>query len=165
MSRVIPFPAVASLAHDETVVGPERLSLATVVAASRRRHRKLIVAAGRWALARGVAVAPDHVALWAATVETLGWAGNPGGITGPWRVSAMPGFVSAVRAWCRLNGCRPPAELNQSLWRLYGFLAETGRLDPASDSLAELRAALVVFGDMEQCSPTTVSPFPAPTAA
>ena len=66
MLRVIPFPALAA-APDTCSVLSSPVLLHDAVAASRRRHRRLIVAAGKWALARGVSLPADHVALWAAT--------------------------------------------------------------------------------------------------
>jgi len=162
VSRVIPFPGAVAPITDEGAQAPSpTVPLHTVVAASRRRHRALVAAAGEWALTRGVSLPPDHVALWAVTAELLGWLGEGDGVTGSWRASAIPDFLSALEAWCALNHCAPPPTLTGSLWHLYGFLRDTGRLRPGSDSLTELRAALVVFGDLILFRPDTDSPDPA----
>jgi hypothetical protein len=139
--------------------------LHTVVAAARRRHRALTAAAGEWALARGVLLPPDHVALCAATAEVLGWLVEADGIIVPGRAADVPDFVSAIEAWCALNRCTAPATLTESLWHLYGFMADTGRLDdPACDRLTELRAAVVVFGALTRFPPGC-EPEPGPAAA
>lgn len=94
MPCVIPFPAPAP-APDDVV------ALHDAVAGIRRRHRRLVAAAGRWALARGLSLPADHVALWAAAAE-----------------NAMD-----VGDWCTAARCRPPADLAESWRHLGGFLA------------------------------------------
>ena len=150
-SRVIPFPALA----DSRSVSSLPVSLHEAVASSRRRHRGLIVAAGQWALAHGVSLPADHVALWAAAVDVT---------TGPCRASALPGLLEKIAEWCATAGCSLPADFAGSLWQLYGFLADTGRLHPASDSLIELRASVVVFATIDRFR-AIPSPPPEPTAA
>jgi len=150
-SRVIPFPALA----DSRSVSFLPVSLHEAVASSRRRHRSLIVAAGQWALARGVSLPADHLALWAAAVDIT---------TGPWRASALPHLLEQIAEWCATAGCPLPAGFAGSLWHLLGFLAETGRLHPASDALIELRASAVVFATFDRFR-AIPSPPPEPTAA
>jgi len=150
-SRVIPFPAQAGSCS----VPSRAESLHDAVASSRRRHRSLIVAAGQWALAQGVSLPADHVALWAAA----GYA-----TTGLWRASALPDLIERIAEWCDRAGCSLPANFAESLWHLYGFLTDTGRLHPASDCLTELRASIVVFGALDRFDPVS-SPPPGPTAA
>ncbi|MGH9009708.1 MAG: hypothetical protein ACRDYF_07650 [Acidimicrobiia bacterium] len=159
-SRVIPFPAVAAV-HGKSCVVTFPASLHDAVASSRRQHRSLIAAAGEWALARGLSLPADHVALWAANIDELGYASDVDGMTGPWRASALPDFLANVVDWCVVAGCALPAGFPESLWHLYGFLTNTGRLHPASDSLAELRASIVVFGTFDRFRPVP----PEPTAA
>ena len=163
MSRVIPFPALADVPDERCPVSFPVL-LHEAVASSRRQHRTLIAAAGEWALARGVSLPADHVALWAATVDELSCAGDVNGVSGPWRASALPDFLATVADWCAAAGCSVPINFAESLWHLYGFLANTGRLHPASDSLPELRASLVVFGTFDRLRPVSPPP-PEPTAA
>lgn len=163
MSHLVPLPA-SVLAGDDAFPGWSPVALHDAVSPARRRHRQLIAAAGRWALARGVSLPPDHVALWAATVEELGATVVPGDTTGPWRASHIARLSDAIAAWCSLAGCFPPVDLVQSLWHLYGFLAETGRLHPNSDALDELRAAVVVFAGFTRFGRERLTP-PAPTAA
>lgn len=163
MSHLIALPA-SVLAGDDALPGWSRVPLHDAVSRCRRRHRQLIAAAGRWALARGVSLPPDHVALWAATVEELGGTVTPGGGTGPWRASDIPRLLDTIAAWCRFAGCSPPTDIAESLWHLYGFLATTGRLHPNSDALDELRAAVVVFAGFDRFAREHLTP-PAPTAA
>jgi len=163
VSRVIPFPALATV-HDECRPVSFPVSLHEAVGSSRRQYRSLIAAAGQWALARGVSLPADHVALWAATCDKFGCAGDADGMSGPWRASTLPGFLANIADWCVAAGCPLPANLAASLWHLYGYLASTGRLHPAGDSLAELRASLVVFGTFDRLRPVP-SPPPEPTAA
>ena len=162
-SRVIPFPVLAA-GHDDSSFVSFPVSLHDAVAGSRRQHRSFIVAAGQWALARGLSLPTDHIALWAATCAVLGCGFEADGLTGPWRASALPDFMERMADWCTMAGCSLPATLPESLWHLYGFLAGTGRLDPASDSLAELRASVVVFGTLDRFRPLHPPP-PEPTAA
>ena len=163
MSRVIPFPALAAFDDDwRSVSSP--VPLHEAVASCRGRYRTLIAAAGQWALARGVSLPADHVALWAEAIDQFGRAGDVECLSGPWRASTLPDFLARIADWCTAAGCHLPVNLVESLWHLYGFLAGTGRLHPASDSLAELRAALVVFGTCDRLRPGP-SPPPDPTAA
>ncbi len=163
MSRVIPFPVLGAV-HDKCCAVSLPVALHDAVASWRRQHRTLIAAAGQWALARGVSLPADHVALWAATGDELGYGGNIDGMAGPWRASALPDFLANVVDWCALAGSPVPADLAESFWHFYGFLADTGRLHPASDSLIELRASIVVFGAFDRFRPRP-SPPPEPTAA
>jgi hypothetical protein len=162
VSRVIPFPALAAI-PDECCSESFPISLHEAVAATRRSHRALIAAAGEWALARGLPLPADHVALWAAAAGYRGQPVDTDGVSGPWRASHLADFVTKVAEWCAIADCPLPAGLPESLWHLYGFLADTGRLHPASDHLTELRAALVVFGRSDRFLP--LSPPPEPTAA
>lgn len=159
MSRLIAVPALAAVPAGSRPA-PLPVTLHRAVAKARRRHRPLIAAAGQWAFARGVPLPADHIALWATTAEDAGYPGRVDGITGPWRASRIPEFLETVAAWCTLTGCSPPADLSVSLWHLYGFLAGTQRLHPASDALTELRAALVVFGRSDRCIPRPSPPGP-----
>jgi hypothetical protein len=159
-SRVIPFPALGAV-HDKCCAVTRPVSLHDAVAPLRRQHRGLITAAGQWALARGVSLPADHVALWAATGDELGYGGTVDSMTGPWRASMLPDFLTNVVDWCALAGCPVPTDLAESFWHLYGFLADTGRLHPASDALTELRASIVVFGTFDRFRPSP----PEPTAA
>jgi hypothetical protein len=161
-SRVIPFPV--SPVGDKCCAVSSSLPLHDAVAPWLRRHRDLIAPAGLWALARGVSLPADHVALWAAAADELGYGGSVDGMTGPWRASALPDLLANAVDWCALAGCSVPADLAASLWHLYGFLADTGRLHPTSDPLPELRAAIVVFGTYDRVRPSPTRP-PEPTAA
>jgi hypothetical protein len=98
-------------------------------------------------LARGLALPADHVALWAAAAEQSGRYGDVDGVTGPWLRPELHRFCwSTLSTWCTEAGCPRPADLPGSLWHLYGFLAESGRLHPASDPIRALRQVLVCAG-------------------
>ena len=163
MSCVIFFPAVTRRRTGPEPAALASLSLHDAVAQSRRRHRGLVSAAGEWAMARGLSLPADHVALWAAAAGSSGLPGDVDGVTGPWLAPDVQTFVwSTVWAWCALAGCLPPADLAPSLRLLYGFLADSGRLHPGSDPLPELDAALGsgAPGVHDRLEPTT-SPGPA----
>ena len=162
-SRVILFPVLGAV-HDRCCAVSSPLSLHDAVAPWRRRHRNLIAAAGRWALAGGVSLPADHVALWAVAAGELGYDTSVDSTTGPWRASDLADLMANAIDWCALAGCSVPAGLAASLWHLFGFLADTDRLHPASDPLPELRAAIVVFGTLDRARPSP-SPPPEPTAA
>ena len=55
-----------------------------------------------------------------------------------------------VPNWCSLHGCLWPVELAEAMWEWFDFLAGTGRLDPASDPLAELRKPLLCYGGLDE---------------
>ncbi|HYT39103.1 MAG TPA: hypothetical protein VEN99_06310, partial [Acidimicrobiia bacterium] len=134
---------------DEDSLPPHLVPLHNAVADSRRRHRGLVTAAGQWALARGLALPADHIALWAAAAEPCAGYGDVDGVTGPWFRREFHSFVwSTLWNWCSVAGCLPPAGLPESLWHLYGFLSESGRLHPDSDPLPELREVLVCSGGL-----------------
>ena len=142
-----PAPEPVALPGDRL---PHFVSLPEAVADSRRRHRGLVTAAGQWALARGLSLPVDHVALWAAAAEECGRYGDVNGVTGPWLRPSFHGFVwSTLWNWCTLAGCRWPADVPESLWHLYGFLADSGRLHPDSDPVPELRKVLVCIGGLD----------------
>lgn len=52
--------------------------------------------------------------------------------------------------WCSLHGCLWPVELAEAMWEWFDFLAGTGRLDPASDPVAELRKPLLCYGGLDE---------------
>ena len=172
MSVVIPFPR-AEPAGGCTAPVPGRggrvlplVPLHHAVTAWRRRHRSLVVAAGRWALARGLPMPADHIALWAAAAEQAGCYGDVGGLTGPWFAAELDWFVgTTVGDWCTAAGCPVPPDLPESLWYLYGFLADAGRLHPASDPLTDLRAALALAAQLRYIAAPPSPTTPGPVAA
>jgi hypothetical protein len=167
VSRVILFPAVIGRRpHPGPTVTTRPRPLHDAVAESRRRHRLLVTTAGQWAMARGLSLPADHVALWAAAAAYGGVPGDVDGVTGPWLATELPAFVgSTVGAWCALAGCHPPSDLPDSLRHLSAFLAESGRLHPASDSLPKLHATLVSCGAPNVDAHLELTTFPGPSAA
>jgi len=161
VSSVIPFPVVAS-------VPDEAFSLHDAVAGVRRRHRRLITAAGRWALARGVPLPADHVALWAGAVEYAVECGaglaDADGAIGSWSGPGSDGsWWAAVCDWCSTAGCRPPADLAGSFRHLSDFLSDSGRLDPGGDPAGAPRQVFAGYGGGRLDGPPT--PPPGPRAA
>jgi hypothetical protein len=167
VSLVILLSAVIGRRPDPVPSDPARpWPLHDAVAESRRRHRPLVTTAGQWAMARGLSLPADHVALWAAAAACGGAPGDVDGVTGPWLAGALPTFVgSTVGAWCALAGCRPPADLPDSLRHLYAFLADSGRLHPGSDPLRELHGALVSCETQDVDAHLELTTFPGPSAA
>ena len=162
MSVVIPFPRTSARLPDGGAGLAPLVPLHVAVAAARRRHRSLGTAAGRWALARGLPLPADHVALWAAAAERSGCYGDVGGLTGPWYASELDSFLSTTVDWCAAAGCPVPTDLPRSLGYLFGFLADTGRLHPASDPVTDLCAALV---GLPRSHHRTIPPPPVPGPA
>jgi hypothetical protein len=167
VSRVILFPAAIGRRPDPVpTVTVRPRPLHDAVAEARRRHRQLVTTAGQWAMARGLSLPADHVAVWAAAAACGGSPGDVDGVTGPWLATELQEFVeSTVGAWCALAGCQLPAGLPDSLHHLYAFLADSGRLHRASDPLPELHAALAPSGGPDVNGRLELTTFPGPSAA
>src|SRR5690606_10535883 len=58
-------------------------------------------------------------------------------------------LVSGVVNWCALARTLSPEGAPEAVWLLLDFLADTGRLDPASDPLGELRKPLRCYGGLD----------------
>ena len=126
--------------------------LSDAVAPVRAHHRELIEAASSWLAERGRATDPDHLALVCAGAEY--------GLDRPGRRRGAPdpvdqdGLLSraALRHPELVLGqrCPWPLELPQVMWAWFDFLHGTGRLDPTSDPVAELRKPLACFGWLDQ---------------
>lgn len=128
------------------------IELATAVAPVRARHRDLVDEAVRWLAERGRTVDPDHLALVCAGAEQAArFAGDEE--IGPTRWTRM-GVYRVVRCeiqnWCSTARCGWPEELPRVMWAWFDFLHGTGRLDPASDPVAELRKPLACYGWLDQ---------------
>jgi hypothetical protein len=121
--------------------------LRQALAPHREKYRDVIAAAARWALEHGTSMDCDEVALiCVADAERRRWQGTP---PGQWFRPELNHLLSIdVRNWCSMARCRVPVGLPQTLWKYLDFLAETGRLDPASDPVPELRKVLVCYGGL-----------------
>ena len=126
---------------------PPPVPLRQALAEHRPDHRKVIAAAAQWALERGRALDCDEVALiCVADAERRRWQGTP---PGQWFRRDLTHLLSIdIRNWCSMARCRVPLGLPQTVWKFIDFLADTGRLDPASDPVPELRKVLVCYGGL-----------------
>jgi hypothetical protein len=126
--------------------------LADAVAPIRGRHHDLIGAAVTWLAERGRAVDPDHLALICAGAEEAGRYAAERELR-PTRWTRM-GVYHVLRCdipnWCSAQRCLWPIELPQVMWAWFDFLHGTGRLDPGSDPVAELRKPLACYGWLDQ---------------
>ena len=126
--------------------------LAAAVAPARARHRELIEAAVEWLAERGRATDPDHLALICAGAEYAdGFVDGEEVHPTRWtRLGVYHVLRCDIPNWCSMQGCRWPPELPQVMWGWFDFLHGTGRLDPASDPVAELRKPLACYGWLDQ---------------
>jgi hypothetical protein len=126
---------------------PPPVPLRQALAEHRPQHKKVIAAAAQWALERGKALNRDEVALiCVADAERRRWQGTP---PDQWFRPDITHLLSIdIPNWCSLARCRIPLGLPQTLWNFLEFLADTGRFDPASDPLPELRKVLVCYGGL-----------------
>ena len=127
----------------------ELTTLSTAVASWRRRHRALLVELASWALAQGrpvdLAVVAMLLAAWddppiGPTDRTIGlWTR-----TGVTRLLGVDSFN-----WCSIGRVLHPEGVPEALWLLLGFLAASGRLEPTSDPVEELRKPLYCYGGLD----------------
>jgi hypothetical protein len=125
---------------------PNLVSLAHAVRSARTRHRRLIAAAAAWALERGRPLPLDVLALILAAAE------RDDEIT-PQRWSRTG--VNEVLAihifnWCSLHRTLNPDGVPETLWTYLDFLFATGRIDPASDPLCEVRKPLRCYAGLDE---------------
>jgi len=122
--------------------------LADAVGPARKRHRALIEAACAWQTGRERQTDPDLFALicaaaddrWETEVTATRWTRT--GVTSIARCG--------IPNWCSLHSCLWPAGHLEAMWEWFDFLHETGRMDPASDPVAELRKPLACYGHLDQ---------------
>ena len=131
---------------------PETTGLAVAVAPVRHRHRELIEAAVAWLNARDRSVDPDHLALICAGAEHAGrCADEPEPTPTRWtRLGTYRVLRSVIPNWCSGQRCLWPEQLPQTMWAWFDALHGLGRLDPASDPVAELRKPLACYGWLDQ---------------
>ena len=127
---------------------PHLVPLSTAVAPERERHRHLVDAAVAWRAGQVQRTEPDLFALICAAAQE-----SADGRVSPTRWTRT-GVHHLLRCdlprWCSLRRCRRPDGEVAALWRWFDFLHATGRLDPRSDPLAELRKPLTCAGWLDQ---------------
>jgi hypothetical protein len=122
--------------------------LAVAVGPARERHRELIEAARAWQAGHERPTDPDLFAMICAAADE------------DWDVDLTPtrwertGVASIARCgipnWCSRERCEWPDGHLEAMWRWFDFLLDTGRMDPRSDPVAELRKPLACYGGFDQ---------------
>ena len=124
------------------------IELTDAVAPARERHRELIEAACTWQAGHERPTDPDLFAMICAAADDS-WHGE---VT-PTRWD-RPGVASIARCgipnWCSSQRCLWPEGHLPAMWRWFDFLDDTGRMDPRSDPVAELRKPLACYGGFDQ---------------
>lgn len=135
---------------------PERTPWAEAVAPARERFGPLIAAACRWHEERGCGSGPDADpdVLALLCVGALGLdEDGPESDLAPllWTRTGVHRLLWAgVPNWCNLHATTTwPLELVPATWHWLDFLHHTGRLDPRSDPLWELRKPLICYGGLD----------------
>jgi hypothetical protein len=106
--------------------------------------RPLIRDVRTWALAQGKPVDAAVLALLLAAKSE--WRKEP--VTRWTRIGVYQHLWGDVRNWCSLRSVLLPEDVPEVLWLFLSFLSESGRLDPASDPLRELRRPLRCYGGL-----------------
>lgn len=135
--------------------------LVDALAPVRLRHEVLIDHAMSWCAGRGAPADPDLFALVCAGVDPFD--DEPEATPLVWtRVGVCALLRRGIPNWCACNRCLWPLEVVPTTWQWLDFLEQTGRLDPRSDPLWELRKPLICYGGLgfdgrprpvEDCSP------------
>ncbi len=141
------------------------IPLADALGPIRDVYHHLLSAAVSWQADRPRRTDPDLFALICVAADASPNAAGPAGSAGPGRGPGAgravaptrwtrTGVYRALRCdiphWCSLHGCLWPAELAEAMWEWLDFLHGTGRLDPGSDPLWELRKPLLCYGGLDQ---------------
>jgi hypothetical protein len=108
----------------------------------------LLTAAARWQDGRDRRTDPDHFALICVAADAgFGQEVSPT----RWRRTDVYHVLRCdVPNWCSLHRCLWPIEIVEAMWEWFDFLADTGRLDAASDPVAELRKPLLCYGGLDE---------------
>jgi hypothetical protein len=123
------------------------IPLAEALGPIRDVYQHLIIDAVRWQDGRPRRTDPDQFTLICVATD----AGFGGSVSPTrWvRTDVYHVLRCDVPNWCSLHRCLWPAELPEAMWEWFDFLAETGRLDRASDPLWELRKPLLCYGGLD----------------
>jgi hypothetical protein len=122
--------------------------LSEAVAPARLRHRALIDAACAWQAEREKPADPDRFALICASADDA-WSEE---VTPTrWTRTGVNQFIRCdVLNWCSLQSRGWQSGIVGVMWDWLDFLHATGRLDPASDPVAELRKPLICYGGLDE---------------
>lgn len=126
---------------------PPLTELVDAVAPARRRHHELIDAACAWQIGRHRQTDPVLFALICAATES---SYDEFTATRWTRVGTYQVARAEIPDWCSRHRCLWPDATLDALWNWFDFLHETGRMDRASDPVAELRKPLACYGRLDQ---------------
>ncbi|MDP1803800.1 MAG: hypothetical protein Q8K72_01400 [Acidimicrobiales bacterium] len=121
---------------------PVELSDAISPAAATMRTQLLAVR--RWALAQGVPVDADVLALVLAAKSEL--RGEP--VTRWRRLDVYQHLWADVRNWCSTHSTMVPENVPEILWLYFSYLDETDGFAEGSDPIRELRKPLRCYGGL-----------------
>jgi hypothetical protein len=126
---------------------PDLVALPNAVRSARARHQHLIAAAAAWALGQGRPLQLDVLALILAATETNGREVSPL----RWSRTGVNAVLSVhVFSWCSIHRTLNPDGVPETLWTYLDFLFATGRIDPASDPLCEVRKPLMCYAGLDE---------------
>lgn len=123
------------------------IPLADALGPIREVYAHLLTDAERWQEGRDRRTDPDLFALICVATDTGFGSTSP---TRWLRTDVRRVLRCDVPNWCSANRCLWPIELVEAMWEWFGFLADTGRPDPASDPLCELRKPLMCYGGLDE---------------
>ena len=132
-------PTVALMTHP--------IPLSEALGPIRDVYAHLLVPAAEWQRRRERRTDPDLFALICVAADAgFGDAVSPTRWT---RTDVYHVLRCDIPNWCAVHRCLLPLEVVEAMWEWFGFLAATGRLDAASDPVAELRKPLVCYGGLD----------------
>lgn len=121
--------------------------LTEAVVPLRGRHATLIDEACSWSAELAAPVDPDLVALILGGVRPFDGREDPFFLWSRIGVRAL--LRCGIPNWCSANRTHWPVEIGRTAWRWFDFLHGTGRLDPRSDPLWELRKPLICYAGLD----------------
>ncbi len=124
--------------------------LSDAVAPAREHHRELIEAACAWQAGRARPIDPDLFALICAAAEDDSYRSYDVTPTLWSRTGVAALARCGIPNWCSMRRCLWPEGCPEALWTWFDFLHGTGRMDPRSDPVAELRKPLACYGGLDQ---------------
>lgn len=126
--------------------GTHLTELADAVAPVRERHPALLEAARSWQAGSAQQTDPGLFALICAAADA-----SPDVTPTRWTRTGTYVLVRCgIANWCSRNRCLWPDGTVEALWAWFDFLHRTGRMDAASDPIAELRKPLACYGGLDQ---------------
>jgi hypothetical protein len=123
--------------------------LSDAVAPSRTHHHRLINEVRAWALAHGLTVDADILAVHLAVAEDDAWR-EGGGIAHWTRPLVNSHVMHRSPNWCSMRRVLIPIDgFCEALWLLLTYLDEVGQLDATSDALEHLVEPLICYGGLD----------------